>query len=53
MKHTVGHVLLYKKKLLQSCKKGNPTQKEEPNRKGQEPAGHGFDSKGRTSDNYS
>ena len=33
LKCIVGYVLLYKKKLLQSCNKGNPTQKEEPNRK--------------------
>ena len=26
-------MLLYKKKLVQYCSKGNPTQKEEPNRK--------------------
>ena len=32
-KRIVGYVLLYKKKLLQSCNNGNPTQKEEPNRK--------------------
>ena len=33
LKHIVGYVLQYKKKLLQSRNKGNPTQKEEPNRK--------------------
>ena len=33
LKCIVGYVLLYKKKLLQSCNKGKPTQKEEPNRK--------------------
>ena len=33
LKHIAGYVLRYKKKLLQSCNKGNPTQKEEPNRK--------------------
>ena len=33
LKHNVGYVLLCKKKFLQSCKKGNPIQKEEPNRK--------------------
>ena len=33
LKRIVGYVLLYKKKLRQSSSKGNPTQKEEPNRK--------------------
>ena len=33
LKRIVGYVLLCKKKFLQSCKKGNPIQKEEPNRK--------------------
>ena len=33
LNRVVGYVLLYKKKLLQSCNKGNPTQKEETNRK--------------------
>ena len=33
LKRIVGYVLLYKKKLLQSCNKGDPTQKEEPYRK--------------------
>ena len=33
LKGMVGYVLLYKKKLLQSCNKGNPIQKEEPSRK--------------------
>ena len=33
LKPIVGYVLLYRRTLLQSCNKGNPTQKEEPNRK--------------------
>ena len=33
LKRTVGCLMLYKKKILQSCNKGDPTQKEEPNRK--------------------
>ena len=33
LESTVGYVLLYKKKLFQSCNKGDPTQKEELNRK--------------------
>ena len=33
LKRIVGYMLQYKKELLESCNKGNPTQKEEPSRK--------------------
>ena len=33
LKRIIGYVLLYRKKLLQSCTRGDPTQTEKPNRK--------------------